>query len=36
MFHYSVLFTLFHAMNEVKHVAKAPLVDGAISLHVGF
>lgn len=35
MFHYSLLFTSLHAMNEVKQVAKAVWVDFAISLHVG-
>lgn len=31
LFHYNLLFALLHAMNEGKHIAKAALVDGAIS-----
>ena len=34
-FHYHLLLTVSHAMNEVKHVAEAAVEDGADSLHVG-
>lgn len=34
-FHYPLLLTVSHAMNEVKHVAEAAVEDGADSLHVG-